>query len=138
MNNPKEFSVRKRSYKTSQNLFKSFEYAFSGIKHNFIYTRNFRIQLFCGIFTLGLAFLLKCGINQFMILVPTIFSVLILEIVNTSIESIVDLIADKKFFKLAKVAKDCSAASVLLASINSFFVALYIFLPKISLLFFQS
>jgi len=138
MNNTKEFSVRKRSYKTSQNLFKSFEYAFSGIKHNFIYTRNFRIQLFCGIFTLGLAFLLKCGINQFMILVPTIFSVLILEIVNTSIESIVDLIADKKFFKLAKVAKDCSAASVLLASINSFFVALYIFLPKISLLFFQS
>ena len=135
MTNNNKFSVRKRSYKTSQNLFKSFEYAFSGIKHNFNYTKNFRIQLFCGIFTLGFSFLLKCDITQLMILFATVISVLILEILNTSIESIVDLIADKKFYKLAKIAKDCSAASVLLASINSFFVALYIFFPKISLLF---
>ena len=70
-----------------------------------------------------------------MILFPVIMSVLILEILNTSIESLVDLIVEKKFSNLAKIAKDCSAGAVLLASINSVIIALYLFVPKIKLLF---
>jgi len=46
-------------------------------------------------------------------------SVLILEILNTSIESIVDLVVKKEFSILAKISKDSSAGAVLLASINS-------------------
>ena len=65
----------------------------------------------------------------------TIFSVLILEILNTAIESLVDLVVKKKFSKLAKIAKDCSAGAVFLASINSVIIGLYLFIPKIKLLF---
>jgi len=67
----------------------------------------------------------------------TIFSVLILELINTAIESVVDLNVKRKFNKLAKISKDCSAASVLLASINSLFVAAFIFFPKIRILLFS-
>ena len=72
-----------------------------------------------------------------MIIIATICSVLILELINTSIESTVDLIVENNFKKLAKIAKDCSAASVLLASLNSILVAAYIFLPRIRILFFN-
>ena len=70
-----------------------------------------------------------------MILVATIMSVLILETLNTSIETIVDLVIKKEFSNLAKIAKDTSAGAVLLASINSVIIAVYIFIPKIKLLF---
>ena len=70
-----------------------------------------------------------------MILLVTIFSVLILEILNTSIESLVDLVVKKKFSNLAKIAKDCSAGAVLLASINSVIIGICLFIPKIKLLF---
>ena len=62
-------------------------------------------------------------------------SVLILEILNTSIESIVDLVVKKEFSSLAKISKDTSAAAVLLASINSVIIAVSIFLPQIKLFF---
>ncbi len=61
--------------------------------------------------------------------------ILILEILNTSIESIVDLVVKKEFSILAKISKDTSAGAVLLASINSVIIAVYIFVPKIKLLF---
>jgi len=61
------------------------------------------------------------------ILIATIMSVLILEILNTSIESIVDLVVKKEFSSLAKISKDTSAGAVLLASLI-LLLLLYIFL----------
>ena len=75
------------------------------------------------------------NINQWLLLIATSISVLVLELINTANESIVNLVVEKKFKKMAKIAKDCSAAAVLLTSINALFVAAYIFLPKIKILF---
>ena len=127
--------TRQESYKTSKNLLKSFKYAFNGIYYVFKTSRNFLIQLIFALTSLIIAFLLKIDINNFVILISTIMSVLILEILNTSIESIVDLVVNKEFSSLAKIAKDTSAAAVLLASINSVIIAISIFVPKIKLLF---
>ena len=128
-------NYKRRSYKTSKNIFKSFNYAFNGFIYCYRYTKNFRIQLFFAILILFIGFLFNLNANEYLILLSTIFSVLILELLNTAIESLVDLTIEKKFSKLAKISKDCSAASVLLASINSVFVAAYIFLPKIKIFF---
>ena len=86
-------------------------------------------------FSLIIGFLLKISLSNYVILIATIMSVLILEILNTSIESIVDLVVKKEFSILAKISKDTSAGAVLLASINSVIIAVYIFVPKIKLLF---
>jgi len=135
----KKFTLKKRaqSFKTSKYFYESLYYAFSGIVYCLNSSRNFRIQVLCGLTILFLGVLL--GINSFeqIVVIATIFSVLILEILNTSIESLVDLIVGKNFNKLAKICKDCSAASVLIASINSIVVAVYIFLPKIKILLFN-
>ena len=126
---------RIESYKTSSNVLKSFKYAFSGISYVLRTSRNFKIQLIFTVAILMIGFLLKISLSNYVILIATIMSVLILEILNTSIESIVDLVVKKEFSSLAKISKDTSAGAVLLASINSVIIAVYIFVPKIKFLF---
>ena len=125
----------RKSYRTSKNVLISFRYAFSGIKYTFKNSRNFKIQVFLGFLSLILGSILKFNKSEYLILIATIFSVLILEIFNTSIESLVDLVVKKNFSDLAKIVKDCSAGAVLLASINSVIIGLCLFIPKIKLLF---
>ena len=126
---------RKESYKTSKNVLISFKFAFSGIFYVLKTSRNFKIQLLFALTSLFIGFLLQISLSNYVILVATIMFVLILEILNTSIESIVDLVVKKEFRSLAKIAKDTSAGAVLLASINSVIIGLYLFIPKIKLLF---
>ena len=135
--NKKKSSLNKRgqSFKTSKNFYESLNYAYSGIVYCFKYSRNFRIQILCSLITFFLGRLLKLNGIESIVILATVFSVLILEILNTSIESLVDLVVGKRYSKLAKICKDCSAASVLIASINSIFVAAYIFFPKIKIIF---
>ena len=126
---------RIESYKTSSNVLKSFKYAFSGINYVLKTSRNFKIQLIFAVTSLMIGCLLQISRSNYVILIATIMSVLILEILNTSIESIVDLVVKKEFSSLAKISKDTSAGAVLLASINSVIIAVYIFVPKIKFLF---
>ena len=134
--NKKKFTFNKRfqSFKTSRNFYQSVNHACAGIIYCFKYSGNFRIQILCSLVTIFLGFLLKLNRIESIVILATIFSVLILEILNTSIESLVDLVVGKKYSKLAKISKDCSAASVLIASINSIFVAAYVFFPKIKMI----
>ena len=126
---------RIESYKTSSDVLKSFKYAFSGISYVLKTSRNFKIQIIFAVTSFMVGFLLQISLSNYVILIATIMSVLILEILNTSIESIVDLVVKKEFSSLAKISKDTSAGAVLLASINSVIIAVYIFVPKIKLLF---
>ena len=134
--NKKKSNLNKKgqSFKTSKNFYESLSYAFTGIVYCFKYSRNFRIQILCSLITIFLGRLLKLNGTESIAIFATIFSVLILEILNTSIESLVDLVVGKKYSKLAKICKDCSAASVLIASINSIFIAVYVFFPKIKII----
>ena len=131
----KLFKNRRKSYITSKNVLISFSYAFNGIRYTFKNSRNFKIQVLFAFFSLILGYILQLDIRDYLILLLTIFSVLILEILNTSIESLVDLVVKKEFSDLAKISKDCSAGAVLLASINSVIIGLYLFIPKINLVF---
>ena len=126
---------RRSSYRTSKNVLVSFRYAFSGIKYTFKNSRNFKIQVNFAFFSLILGYIFRLDKSDYLILLVTIFYILNLEILNTSIESLVDLVVKKKFNNLAKIAKDCSAGAVLLASINSVIIGLCLFFPKIKLLF---
>ena len=134
--NQKKSTLNKKgqSFKTSENFYESLNYAYMGIVYCFKDSRNFRIQILCSAITICLGRLLKLNGIESIAILATIFSVLILEILNTSIESLVDLVVGNKYSRLAKICKDCSAASVLIASINSIFVAAYIFFPKIKII----
>jgi diacylglycerol kinase len=111
-------------------LFKSFGYAFEGLKVAILRGRNFRIQLTIGALALILGVILKLSAPEWLDLVIVIILVLILELVNTSLEALTDL-ASPEIQPKAKLAKDVAAATVLVASLGSVIVGALLFLPKL-------
>lgn len=109
---------------------KSFSYAFMGIKEAFKAEPNLRTHTLIAALVIIFAAVLKFNITEWVLLVITIFFVLILELLNTAFESLVDLISPE-IKKEAKIAKDVSASVVLLGSILSVIVGMFLFVPKI-------
>jgi undecaprenol kinase len=112
---------------------KSFKYALEGISVAIKNEPNLRIHMFFAILALTLGAFLKLNTLEWLILAFTIFWVISLELLNTVLESIVDLVSPE-IKGAAKVAKDVSAACVLLSAILSIIVGTLLFLPKIILL----
>ena len=104
-------------------LYKSFGYAFEGI---FTCIRNERnIKIHCTVAILGITPTEWC-------ICLTLFGLVIaLELVNTAIESVVDLVTTERK-PLAKTAKDTAAGAVLVAAIMAAIVGLIIFVPRIA------
>lgn len=115
---------------TKHSLFKSFSFAFEGIKTEFKKGRNFRIQIFMGLLAMVLGIILEIPSYEWFDLIIVIASVLILELINTAVESIVDMVSPEIHPK-AKIAKDVSAGAVLVASIAAAFVGALLFIPRI-------
>jgi diacylglycerol kinase len=112
---------------------KSFTYAFQGIKTAFKNEPNLRIHSFIAVVALFVGAILKLNTIEWLILTFTIFWVISLELLNTVLEALVNLVSPE-IKHYAKVAKDVSAAMVLLAATLSVIVGLSLFLPKIILL----
>ena len=118
-------------WRRAKNLPTSFRYAMQGIIYGFVSQRNFRIHLFIGALVFVFGIVLNLSFNQLAVLVLTVTAVLVLELLNTAIESVVDLAIGNRFHPLARIAKDCSAAAVLVASISSLVIAFLLILPPL-------
>ena len=119
------------AWRVAHNLPTSFRYAAQGIAYGFLSQRNFRIHVLIGGFVFALGISLKLSFNHLAILVLTVTAVLALELLNTAIEAVVDLAIGRRFHPLARIAKDCSAAAVLVASISSLIIAFLLILPPL-------
>lgn len=109
----------------------SFRFAFEGLIHALREGRNFRIQTLLGILVLLLAWVFGFDRFEWVLLLFTISLVLTAELLNTVIELVVDVAVKEKLLPKAKIAKDVSAASVLLISIFAAIVGLVLFIPHI-------
>ena len=112
----------------------SFGYAFAGIAHAFISGRNFKVQSGIAILAIVLGIAFAISPIEWAVIALCIGVVLGGECVNTAIEAVVDLVSPD-YHELAKVAKDCAAGGVLIASLASVAVAAFIFLPRFMTLF---
>lgn len=108
----------------------SFKHALDGFVYAVITQPNFRIHLLATVIVVFLGLYFYISPIEWLILIFTVNMVLVAEMVNTSIEAMVDLITTERRAD-AKTAKDVSAATVLISSTLSVIVALFIFLPKI-------
>lgn len=109
---------------------KSFGYAFSGIAQAFREGRNFKVQLGFAVLAIVLGIAFRIDPAEWTAIAICIGVVLGGECMNTALEAIVDL-ASPDYHELAKRAKDCAAAAVLICSIASVAVAAFVFLPRI-------
>ncbi|KAF5081194.1 Undecaprenol kinase [anaerobic digester metagenome] len=89
-----------------------------------------RIHFGIGLLAVTFGFIFNIENYEWLALVIVIGFVFILEIINTAIETLVDLYTEE-YHHLAKVAKDTAAGAVMVAAIMSICVGLIIFLPKI-------
>ena len=88
-------------------LYKSFGYAFAGIFAVVTKERNMKIHC-----------------------VAMVCVVMALEMVNTAVEAVVDLVTEERK-PLAKLAKDAAAGAVLIAAIMAAIAGMIIFIPKL-------
>ncbi|MEL6333828.1 MAG: diacylglycerol kinase family protein, partial [Cyanobacteria bacterium J06626_26] len=64
----------------------------------------------------------------------TVSAVLVMELMNTALESVVDLTVGQTYHELAKIAKDCAAGAVFISAMAALLVAAFIFLPPLLVL----
>ncbi|MBK7851854.1 MAG: diacylglycerol kinase family protein [Bacteroidetes bacterium] len=113
--------------KTVSNFFKP---ALTGLAAAFRSQFNMKIHGIMTILVIICAFYFQLSPVEWCIILFCIGSVIVAELLNTSLEVTVD-IASPQIQEKAGLAKDVAAAAVLIASIMSAIIGLIIFLPKI-------
>src|SRR5258708_5900084 len=111
-------------------LLRSFGYAFEGLATLFRTQPNFRIHLVAAVFALVLGVVLRLSLPEMALLVLTVGLVLVVEALNTCLETLCDLVSPT-FHPLIKKSKDVSAAAVLISAIAAVGVAALLFLPRL-------
>lgn len=110
----------------AQSLYKSISCAVRGLKVVFKTEKNFRIQSVIAILVILFAFYRGLDYKDWLILFLTIALVMSLEIMNSSVERLVDILAPKTH-NFAKEIKDLLAAMVFLASFFALIIGILIF-----------
>jgi undecaprenol kinase/diacylglycerol kinase (ATP) len=112
-------------------LVKSFRYALRGLAHVAKTELSFQIQLAISVVVVLFMFAFPLMTWQRIILILLIAAVLILEVINTIFERIVDTFKARVHPVVGEV-KDMMAAAVLIASTVAAIVGLLIFLPYLT------
>ena len=110
--------------------FRSFGYAIEGLVYAFKEHSSFRVETIAAIGVLLAGLFFGISREEWLVLIVLIFSVLVAELLNTSIETALDYLAFEHHISV-KVAKDVAAGAVFLLSLGSVVIGLIIFLPYI-------
>lgn len=110
--------------------FKSFSYAFKGLKYVLSSERNARLHVIFALLALVASIALRIALEEWLFVVISITLVFFAEIVNTALEKTLDLISQENN-QLVKLIKDMMAAAVLVTAIGAVIVALVVFLPRV-------
>lgn len=110
-------------------LLLSFKFASEGIIHSIRSEQNIRFHLLAAIVVMVAGYFTKLETVEWIIILLLIGGMLSLELMNTAIERVVDLVSPG-WQPLAKQAKDVAAAAVLVYATISAIIGILIFLPK--------
>ncbi len=104
------------------------------IKKFFNREQNLLIHIIATILVTIFGIIFRLKLYEWLLVYMMVALVIVSELVNSSIELVVDLYTSK-FDPLAMVAKDVAASAVVTSAFTALCVGLYIFLPKIIALF---
>lgn len=109
---------------------KSFRNAFSGIAQAWKTEGHLRFHFLAASLVIICGFLFDISLTEWLICICCISLVIAAELVNTAIESVVDLCSPEQH-PLAGKAKDVAAGAVLVTAIGAAIIGTIIFLPKL-------
>ena len=111
-------------------LLKTLSYGFNGILYTLKHERNMVIHFLVMILVIIAGIVFKITFVEWGVCFVLFALVLSLELMNTALENVVDLVTEEKKVK-AKVAKDAAAGAVLVSAIFAVIIGISIFLPRL-------
>ena len=111
-------------------LLKTLSYGFDGIFYTLRHERNMVIHFLVMILVIIAGIVFKITFVEWGICFVLFALVLSLELMNTALENVVDLVTEEKKAK-AKIAKDAAAGAVLVAALFAVIIGISIFLPRL-------
>lgn len=108
----------------------SFNYALDGMIYALRTQRNMRIHLLITILLVLLSVNFQLTRMEIIALTLCVTIVFVAEMINTAIESAIDLFT-REYHELAKIAKNVSAGAVLIAAINATLIGYLVFIDKL-------
>lgn len=109
-------------------LKRSFHYAWQGLRYVWDNEQNFRIQTFIALLVIVAMIIVHVTLGEAIVLTMMIIFVLVLEVVNTIFEKMVDILKPRLHTYVA-VIKDMMAAGVFLAAVGSIVIGAMVFIP---------
>jgi len=126
--NPK---IKDRSLKESLlYLIESFRYAIRGIKYAWKTEMNFRLEVLIGLLVILASLIYPLRLIDQILVYLLVTWVLVLELINTSLERIMDVVKPQKHPYIG-AAKDAIAGAVLLSVAVAIVIGVIIFYPHI-------
>lgn len=107
----------------------SFNYAIAGLIHAIRTQKNMQIHLIAAIFVLIFSLLFDLSRVELSLVIIAISLVIFAELINTAVEIIIDILTQDYSFK-ARIAKNISAAAVVIAAGNAIFIAYLVFFNR--------
>lgn len=124
---------RMKIRKDLNGLAKSFSYAFDGIKFCIKNERNMRIHITAAFYVIAFSFFYNFTKAEYCLIFLTISSVIVTEMLNTAVETLVDMVSPH-YSGLAKIAKNIAAGAVFVSAIFAAAVGFFLyFQPKVLL-----
>lgn len=114
----------------NKNIISSFSHAYDGIKEAIVKEKNMHIHLLASTLVIFAGAFFQINYTEWLICILLIGLVISFELINTAIESVVDMITTEEN-KYAKAAKDTAAGAVLVIATISAIIGTIIFLPKV-------
>ncbi len=112
-------------------LIKSFRYAIKGLVKTFREEQNLKIQTFFAAMAIIIGIAVGLPAERWMVLLLVIALVLLMEIVNSALERVSDVLKPR-INSYVKEIKDIMAAAVMLSAVTAIIVGLIIFWPYFS------
>lgn len=115
----------------NHNFADAWKNAFNGIIYATTTQGNIKKQLIIAVVVVIISLFFNLSRAEFLCFLFTIVLIIFAEMVNTAIETVVDLYVDV-YHPKAKIAKDVAAGGVVITTINAVIVAYFLFFDKIS------
>ena len=116
---------------TNHNFIDAWKNAFNGIIYATTTQKNIQKQLIIAVIVVIVSLFFNLNRAEFLCFLFTIVLIIFAEMVNTAIETVVDLYVDV-YHPKAKIAKDVAAGGVVITTINAIIVAYFLFFDKIA------
>lgn len=127
MNSYSDKNVSRRNF----SLARSFACAGNGFLYALCTQRSMKIHIVAAVAAILLGFVLQIGRLEWIAILLCVAAVFSAECFNTALESLVNLVSPE-YHELARHAKDCAAAAVLVFACVSVVVAFVVYLPHLA------